>query len=267
MKIKLFVFALFFFGCFSRLWAQEEAPKDSTEQASQTIEAVEESPSMSRADSIRAEKRRLAHLRDSVAMPPMSVEELKTAFQPLRYEADRLRDYDEMKKRLADLEKLRNMGSWIVKRLVWEGAKDAEKKAMRISYDIRKSCAILSNEVTILEENKGKSAMLKFKSLSLNDIYNEKTQQTNLELLNELKTNLFFSKQKPNIISQGGVGKLVNPDMLEKGIHPHAACKGYSTTLGADFNLMILRLSDGKTIAVISDKNADSKTFGTIRVF
>ncbi len=217
-----------------------------------------------RQDSIRKTRR---NPRDSVPPAPMSHEELKTALSSKKYQRGELEEYEEMKRRLEELRDLRDKSAWLVKQQRWELDDAALKKSMETAFNIRKSYGILENEIREIEEAKGKAAMHKFRHLVVDNIYDVASRRVNRELLDELKTNLFFAKDAPQILCEGGVGRILGH--LKGKIEGAQGCRGYISSLSnsPEFNLIIMQLDDGTRLAVILDKNADSDSHGVLGVF
>lgn len=255
--------------------ADEWVNDDEIEDFDHTDEISEESESeanteptpeeiKARQDSIRRTRR---NPRDSVPPAPMSNAELKTALSEKKYRRGDLGKYEAMKRRLEELRELRDKSAWLVKQQRWELNDAALKKSMQTAYQIRQSYSILENEIREIEEKRGKAAMHKFRHLVVDNIYDVKTRRVNREVLKELKENLFFSKEDPQILCQGGVGRILG-DFVGK-YDGAQGCRGYVSSLSnnPEFNLIIMELDDGTRLAVIIDKNADSGSTGALGVF
>jgi len=204
-----------------------------------------------------------------VEPPPMSLEQLKSKALALRYNRGDLTDYDAMKKRLADLDSLRSNATlyytYTLKKSKEAGSDTELQDAMKTSTIIRQSHAILRNDMEDIEAEKGNNAWRVFVRLDIKDIYDPVSSKLNKELIKELKENIFFTKKPFDIVCEkGGVGQFLgNLSYTFDGKQP---CKGYRVSLGTVFNLLILKLEDGKTIGVVVDKNIQHGSYGAIKI-
>lgn len=231
-------------------------------------------------------------MRDSVAPPPMSEEQIKAAFETLKLSDEQVgvimnkanqkynpiiedkETYKSIKRRYEKLLDLREKASWLVKRTEWElsGEEDRSgiEKILKTVYKVRQHCAWIEYELDAYQKKEGENVMKRFSSLTLEQVFNRQTQKVDTTLLAEIKENIFFSKKPYNVnCGASGIGGILKK-LQKKDLNPKSACTGYVVSLGNDFNLMILKVLDKKEykiITIILDKNIESSTYGPIYVF
>lgn len=248
MALKITILSLFFLFLLNvDLWAQTEVNEDDTLQ-SVSVESARKK-------------------RDSVPPPPMQFEEVKARFEQLRYKKGDLEDLEEMQKRKNALDTLISNASWLVRWKSWsEKKEDGATQSEKLAFQIRQSSAVLKYDMTDQGEKIGIEAMDKFLKITVKDIFLDDGKKVNTELLDYFKKNLFYSRKPYNTNCERGIGRWLGD--LRKDIDRRLNCRGYAQGLGDDFLLWILKTeSTNQTVAVITDKNIDRKSYGVIIVW
>ena len=205
---------------------------------------------------------------DSVPEPPMDGNALRAAFEQHKYEeaVHASADPEVLRKKLKKLNELRRNGSWVARYVKADSDNQDEIfAALGLSRQIHANYAKLQIQLEELDKSRGDAAMAKFRDLHVADVFDDRGQSVNRELLDELKVELFYSDRPPQIRSASGAGRYYSK--LRPDLDPRTGYIGYVATLGKDFNLIMLKLDSGERIAVIYDKNVDSETYGPIAVF
>jgi hypothetical protein len=86
-------------------------------------------------------------------------------------------------------------------------------------------------------------------------------------MVNNLKESIFFSRQVPNVNCKGGVGNLLKglPASAWGDLKATEGCVGYTVSLGRTYNLIIVKLTNGSTIAIVWDKTTEGH-FGAVKL-
>jgi hypothetical protein len=241
-------------------------------------------------ESIKAEFQTLRY--DTLALNP-SITGVDKAKQRAAQETDRrqrrltkLRDkayYQDMLKRLRQLDGLRLQACCLVIYLQREvgnpnmmdgNASKALKERAELQRVIGRNWGLLNTDLQIIEDERGEQAQKNVKHLettfrSMDDSTALKylDQPDVRQMVEQLKENIFFSRNPPNLNCQGGVGNWLRPLPREAigNINPQDGCVGYNVSLGRGYNLIVARLTDKRVIAIVWDKTKEGY-FGAVKL-
>jgi hypothetical protein len=192
----------------------------------------------------------------------------------------KLRDranYVAMRGRLRDLDSLRLRACCLVvylEREMVEPAHPEMQKRRKIQVTIGKNWGLLNTDLQIVEEERGAEAAkdmrrleTTFRSLADTTALAQLDQPETKQMVNNLKESIFFSRLSPNVNCKGGVGNLLKglPANAWGDLKPTEGCVGYTVSLGRTYNLIIVKLTNGNTIAIIWDKTTEGH-FGAVKL-
>lgn len=219
-------------------------------------------------------------INQSITSPDKRQETIRREVDRRERRLAKLRDktyFQAMKVRLRDLDSLRLKACCLIvylEREMVERTHPEMQKRRKLQILIGKNWGMLNTDMQIMEEQRGGEAVketrrieAQFRNLEDSNALAYLEQPEIKQTINNLKENIFFSKMSPNVNCQGGVGNLLKGISAEAlgNVAPTAGCVGYTISLGKTYNLIIVKLSTGQTIAIVWDKTSEGY-FGAVKL-
>jgi hypothetical protein len=169
--------------------------------------------------------------------------ELDSSSQKLSYN-----DYEKRLNRLAELYHHTHMLNKYA--VAYAASEDKLKKLMDIKVRIVRSMAYARYSMEEIKKGEGAIVRKKMRNLYIHDVYDvEKKTFVNIELLNEMKSNIFHLGYPINFRCPV-LGKFV-PGCEKFGMNPKHSADGIRISLDDNYNLIILRISQTQEVKLV----------------
>jgi hypothetical protein len=157
-------------------------------------------------------------------------------------------DYQKKVDRLSELYHYTHMLSKYA--VAYAAPEEKMKKLTDMKARIVRSMAYARNFMEEIKKADGGIVRKKLRNLYINDVYDvEKKSFTNIELLNDIKNNLFFLGYPVNFRCPI-LGKFV-PGCEKFGMNPRHSADGIRISLDENYNLIVLRISQTQQVKLI----------------